>query len=95
MLDALLGAGARYVVGGDGKNWAAHRRVTGAAALGQRFRQLLVRGFDPLMALALAKRWLKIGIVAQRMLGRKSGNKSGKMMASKDALEFHAYWRPE
>ena len=90
MMAALLDAGARYVVGGEGKNWANTKRPTGAAALGQRFRQLLERGIEPMMALALAKRWLALGSAFRQVLGRR---KSGKVMAVKDTLAFRAYCR--
>jgi hypothetical protein len=85
MLDALLDAGARYVIGGEGLNWAAATRPTGAAALGHRLRQLLAYGFDPLRALALAKRFLKLGVSLGGFLGQ------GEDAPTEDALAFRAY----
>lgn len=81
MLDALLSAGASYVVGGDGKNWAATNRVTGANRLGRHFRKALERGQAPLEALALAKKLLKITLKPNRI-------------AIRDTLAFRAYYRP-
>lgn len=82
MLDALLSAGASYVVGGEGKNWAAARRVTGANRLGLYFRKSLERGKPPLEALTRAKRLLKMTISPARETVR-------------DTLAFRAYYRPE
>ncbi len=89
MLEALLDAGARYVVGGAGQNWSNLTRPTGAGLLGLRFRQFLDRGADPLRALALAKRWLQLKMAFNRL----AGAKAGKMLADKDALAFRAYYR--
>lgn len=61
MLEALLDAGAAYVVGGSGENYGGARRLMGAAALGMYFRSAL-RGFDPLRALTLAKTVLRWGV---------------------------------
>lgn len=84
MLDALLDAGARYVVGGDGKNWAGSRReLFGAGLLGLWFRRLLAWGVPPLNALALAKKRVKWGMI----------DKASKRLAAKDALQFRAYYR--
>ena len=85
MLDALLDAGARYVVGGDGRNWAGGRQaLMGAGLLGLWFRRLLARGMPPLSALAWAKR--RVGL---------SAVKRGKRLAAKDTLEFRAYYRED
>lgn len=90
MMDALLDAGARYVIGGQGPNWAGQRRLYGASLLGWRFRQLLERGFDPLRALALAKRWIGLGMVAHRLLGR-----AAQVRTDQDTLAFRIYYRRE
>lgn len=82
MLDALLSAGASYVIGGEGKNWAATKRVTGANRLGFYFRKSLERGGSPLEALTRAKRLLRITISPARETVR-------------DTLAFRAYYRPE
>ena len=82
MLDALLSAGASYVIGGEGKNWAHAKRVTGANRLGFYFRKSLERGKTPLEALTIAKRLLRITISPARETVR-------------DTLAFRAYYRPE
>lgn len=82
MLNALLSAGASYVVGGDGKNWAATKRVTGANRLGRHFRKALERGNPPLQALSLAKKLLQLTL--------KPNSKT-----VQDTLAFRAYYRPE
>lgn len=91
MMDALLEAGARYVIGGQGQNWAGQRVVFyGATLLGWRFRQLLERGFDPLRAIALAKKWIRLGLVAHGVLGH-----TDKVKADEDTLAFRVYYRRE
>jgi len=83
MLDALLSAGAHYVIGGDGQNWAGSKRaMIGAGLLGLWFRRLLARGAPPLVALSWAKRRVKLSTL-----------KRGKRLAAKDTLEFRAYYR--
>jgi len=83
MLDALLDAGARYVIGGAGKNWAGGRRsMLGAGLLGLWFRRLLSWGMPPLKALAWAKQRVRL-----------SAMKRGKRLAAKDTLGFRAYYR--
>ena len=82
-LDALLDAGARYVIGGDGKNWGgSNRALMGAGLLGLWFRRLLGWGVPPLEALALAKQRVKLSTLKQ-----------GKQLAAKDTLQFRAYYR--
>lgn len=88
MLTALLDAGARYVIGGPGENWGGGKTLMGAALLGLQFRRLLERDYDPLIALAVAKRWLQLGIVANQVMG-----KGRKAAAGKDALRFKAFYR--
>jgi len=88
MLDALLEAGARYVVGGSGRNWGGERTLMGAGLLGMRFRQLLEREWDPMVGLAVAKQWLMLSAAADQVMG-----KGRKTLAAKDALEFRAFYR--
>jgi len=88
MLDALLDADARYVIGGDGQNWAGERALYGAAMLGMRFLDKLQQGQDPLKALALAKRWLRLSMVRDWLLRR-----GQRITAAKDTLAFRAYYR--
>lgn len=80
MLDALLDAGAKYVIAGEGKNWASTRRPTGAAELGRLVRVGMERGGSPLNALGSAKHALK----QQRNIN---------LNELKDTLEFKAYYR--
>ena len=78
MMDAFLDAGARYVIGGDGENYASSSSADyGAALLGYWFRRLVDIGADPLRALAIAKR--RVGI--------------GPGLAKDDTLQFRAYYR--
>lgn len=88
MMDALLKAGAQYVVGGDGKNYAGESRVYGAAELGQWFRRWLTVGFGPKKALAFAKKAVRLDLRKQERKGN-----SGRVMAAKDTLEFKMYHR--
>lgn len=88
MLDALLDAGARYVIGGDGRNWAGQRALHGAAILGMRFVEGLREGQDPLRALALAKRRVRLSMVRDWLLRR-----GKRITAAKDTLAFRAYYR--
>lgn len=90
MMDALLEAGAQYVIGGQGPNWAGERTIYGASLLGWRFRQLLERGFDPLRAMALAKKWIRLGLMTHRILGRNAA-----VRTDKDTLAFRVYYRRE
>lgn len=77
MMDALLDAGARYVIGGAGENWGPTRGwLFGAPLLGLWLRRWLAIGLSPLRALGLAKR-------AVRMRG----------VAVEDTLAFRAYYR--
>ena len=55
MLNALLSAGARAVVGGAGQNYAKSHTVHGADRLGRAFRYLLQFGFSPFTAFRLAR----------------------------------------
>ena len=84
MMDALLDAGARYIIGGDGKNWAGSKRaLMGAGLLGLWFRRLLAWGIPPLKALSLAKKRVEWSMI----------DKAGKRLAAKDTLQFRAYYR--
>jgi hypothetical protein len=55
MLNALLAAGARAVVGGSGENYAKRHSVHGADRLGRTFRRLLQLHFPPYTAFRLAQ----------------------------------------
>ena len=55
MLSALLGAGARAVIGGSGENYAKRHSVHGADRLGRAFRYLLQFGFPPYTAFRTAQ----------------------------------------
>lgn len=83
MLDALLDAGARYVIGGDGKNQAGEKTMFGASLLGLWFRRLLAWRIPPLHALTWAKKRVEWDLV----------DKASKRMAAKDTLGFRAYYR--
>jgi hypothetical protein len=81
MLDALLDAGASWVVGGQGPNYGAKgERLVGANLLGMWFHRLLELGFDVLDALRLAK----ARMLASRWVW---------MQANRDARAFRAYHR--
>lgn len=88
-LDALLEAGARYVIGGDGKNWGSDERTLfGANLLGMWVRWLLATGADPVWALRIAKGRLRLQLAAEKALGRESHAE-----AARDTLGFRAYYR--
>lgn len=91
MLDALLEAGAAYVIGGDGKNWAAAKRPSGASYLGEQFRHWLERGYDPLKALTYAKRLLRLKKGVSGLLGNLAS--TGAVDSTADTLAFRAYYR--
>lgn len=80
MMEALLDAGASFVIGGDGKNWGpgalSPYGLYGAPLLGLWVRRWMRVGFGPLRALALAKK-------AVVMRG----------VAVEDTLAFKAYYR--
>ena len=82
MLTALLDAGARYVVAGDGLNWAGAQSVMGAARLGQLFR-IALAFMDARRALTAAK----LGL--QRLWMR------GNAGVVQDTLGFKLFYRPE
>jgi hypothetical protein len=85
MLDALLDAGARFVIGGDGQNWAGRTaNLLGAGLLGWWVRRLMQLGLTPLDALALAKVRLMTTLSRARADGA----------AARDTLGFRAFYRP-
>ena len=91
MLDALLDAGARYVIGGDGANWAGKSRaLLGASLLGLWMRKLLAIGADPLWALTIAKRRLQLELAGADILQQEE-----RAEAARDTLQFRAYYRPK
>jgi hypothetical protein len=61
MLDALLEAGAEYVIGGAGLNYYWPGRLSGVDLLGLYVRWMVERGINPQTALAFGKArlWLK------------------------------------
>ena len=77
MMEALLDAGARYVVGGQGKNYAGQSFIQGAAMLGMWMRRLMALGLGPLGALTWAKRRVRVSATGQKA----------------DALAFRAFYR--
>jgi hypothetical protein len=88
MMDALLDAGAQYVIGGDGLNYGGASSMIGASKLGQRFRQFYALFGDPLRALSLAKR----AVSMQRVLSNTAG-RARIEEADADTLEFRAFYR--
>jgi len=88
MLDALLDAGARYVIGGEGINWNGMHNPIGAGLLGQWLRGGMQLGIEPLRALALAKQRVSLSLVQYRLRGM-----NAQVTAARDALAFRAYER--
>lgn len=88
MLDALLDAGAAYVIGGDGANWAGKDNPFGASLLGKWFRKYLIETYDPVKALAWAKVRLKLTLYRDELLNQRASIK-----AARDTLSFKAYYR--
>lgn len=89
MLDALLDAGARYVIGGDGPNYAGQWALFGAGMLARSVRRWMRVGISPLDALKLGKEHLEVVIFRDRMLK----TRQDRIMAARDALDFKAYYR--
>jgi hypothetical protein len=87
MLDALLDAGASYVIGGEGKNWTVGSTV-GASQLAYLFRKSMEKGLDPLKSLTRAKKGIKKWFGLDVVLGH-----SERVKATADTLEFKAYVR--
>lgn len=67
MMDAILDAGARYVIAGEGRNWGPSGwRLYGAPLLGLWVRRWLGLGLGAPRALALAKKAVRLrGVAAQ------------------------------
>jgi hypothetical protein len=87
MMDALLDAGATYVIGGEGKNWADDSIIMhGATKLAQYFIGFMRLSVPPLKALSMAKMRLKVSLATNKLTG-----KSG--FVAKDTLQFRAYYR--
>jgi hypothetical protein len=77
MMEALLDAGARLVIAGDGENWGPRgRSLYGAPLLGMWLRRWMQVRVSPLRALALAKRSVRL-----------------RGVAVEDTLAFRAYYR--
>lgn len=87
MLDALLDAGALYVIGGAGPNYGGATSAIGASYLGKRFRELM-RFNNPLRALRLAKALLVVRKWRDDVLCRRE-----LVQAAYDALAFRAFYR--
>ena len=84
MLDVLLNAGASYVIGGAGENFANRITVAGAGLLALWLRRFMELGFGPLHALLWAKRRVRVELLNPR---------AGLRRAAKDTLDFHAFYR--
>lgn len=88
MMDALLDAGAQYVIGGPGLNYGGVSSMIGASMMGSLFRRFYGLYKDPLKALGLAK-------VAIRAHGAMSNALGSPRIeeADEDTLEFRAFYR--
>ena len=102
MLDALLDAGARYVIGAPGLNYGGTVTQVGASLLGRALRLLMAGGAHPLHALTFAKKVVaaqRASGALQRAAGRLLGQANlarageGLVRAGDDTLEFRAYYR--
>ena len=89
MLDALLDAGARYVIGGAGQNWANRSGVTGAALLAREMIRHLA-DVEPPEALTRAKRRVRLDLIANALRLN-----FGQVKAAKDTLGFRAFYRKD
>jgi hypothetical protein len=87
MFQALCQTGARAVVGGGGKNFAASRKVTGADYLGMAFRHGLKMGLSPATAFRAARS--RVGL----RLAARFGLTTEERVAIKDALSFRIFER--
>ncbi len=92
MMDALLDAGASYVIGGDGRNYGAAHSPRWAGLLGLWVRRLMQVGLPPLRALGLAKQRVKLKGRGERR-ARKGLFQVSDAEAIKDTLAFRAYVR--
>lgn len=89
MLDALLDAGARYVIAGPGENPGGVQTMMGASLLGQQFvRMFAITGGDALLSLHLAKGAVRVMSAGSRAVGMAAQD-----AANADALEFRAFYR--
>lgn len=89
MLDALLQAGASYVIAGTGENWSDEDSARyGGAALAKVFRFGYRLGLPVMACLKMAKIKLRMDLKCDKAAG-----KSGLVKAGKDALEMKAYVR--
>ncbi len=88
MLDALLRAGARYVIAGEGMNYGGRKRLVGSGLLARYIRKLMALGVEPMMALTIAKHRMGFSPLVWRILGRKGAEK-----AARDTLRFKAFYR--
>jgi hypothetical protein len=87
MMDALLEAGATYVVAGEGPNQGPTAgRLYGAPLLGLWFRRIVAFGMEPLLALTWAKKVVRVDEV---LVGGQAA------AADVDAMGFRAYVRNE
>jgi len=82
---AFLDAGASVMIGGDGKNYGARTRLSGAQALARALLKFLARGDAPEQALARAQRALRAN-VRLRLFDA---------AATEDALGFRAFQRKD
>ena len=82
MLDALLTAGASFVVAGDGPNYAGVETVFGAGSLARWFRRFLGQGISAPRSLWLARRAIQPEMII-----------SGRRVATRDASLFRAFTR--
>ncbi len=88
MLDALLEAGARYVIAGEGVNYGGRKELIGSGLLARYLRKLMALGVEPMMALAVGKHRMSFSPLVWRVLGRKGAEK-----AARDTLRFKAFYR--
>lgn len=85
MLNALLIAGARAVVGGSGDNHAKTHSIHGADRLGRALRYLLQFGLAPHPAFRLAQAWLRFSF------NHKSYQSAKERLADEDTLNFRYF----
>lgn len=81
MLDALLAAGAKYVIAGSGPNFAPARSLAfGAGLLGLWVRRFLTLGMGVSTALSLAKKRVGLTGIVNKQVAR-------------DTVDFHLFTR--
>ncbi len=95
VLDALLGAGAQYVIGGGGENYSNTRSIGGADILALVLRRMLQIGVEPLRALTIAKASVNMELVKQKALAQfdRSAQRQEVIAALQDTLRFRAFER--